>query len=88
MKKYLLVYIFMIGCSSNAPEDLISEEKMESIIFLIVLFLSNKPFLLFNERTIETPTINRKLGNMQSVGVNPFQSAWSNGAKTLSHEPG
>jgi len=37
MKKYLLVYIFMIGCSSNAPEDLISEEKMESIIFDIMI---------------------------------------------------
>ena len=37
MKKYLLVYIFMIGCSSNAPEELISEEKMESIIFDIMI---------------------------------------------------
>ena len=37
MKKYLLVYIFMIGCSSNAPEDLISKEKMESIIFDIMI---------------------------------------------------
>ena len=37
MKKYLLVYIFIIGCSSNAPEDLISEEKMESIIFDIMI---------------------------------------------------
>jgi len=37
MKKYLLVYIFMIGCSTNAPEDLISEEKMESIIFDIMI---------------------------------------------------
>ena len=37
MKKYLLVYIFMIGCSSNAPEDLISEKKMESIIFDIMI---------------------------------------------------
>ncbi len=27
----------MIGCSSNAPEDLISEEKMESIIFDIMI---------------------------------------------------
>ena len=26
-----------IGCSSNAPEDLISEEKMESIIFDIMI---------------------------------------------------
>ena len=37
MKKYLLIFIFIIGCSSNAPEDLISEEKMESIIFDIMI---------------------------------------------------
>ena len=37
MKKYLLISIFIIGCSSNAPEDLISEEKMESIIFDIMI---------------------------------------------------
>ena len=32
MKKYLLISIFIIGCTPNAPENLISEEKMESII--------------------------------------------------------
>tara|TARA_B100001027_G_scaffold205523_1_gene168444 strand:- start:1737 stop:2054 length:318 start_codon:yes stop_codon:yes gene_type:complete len=37
MKKYLLISIFIIGCSSSAPEDLISEEKMESIIFDIMI---------------------------------------------------
>ena len=31
MKKYLFISIFIIGCSSNTPEDLISVEKMESI---------------------------------------------------------
>ena len=37
MKKYLIIFIFIIGCSSNAPEDLISEKKMESIIFDIMI---------------------------------------------------
>ena len=37
MKKDLIICIFIIGCSSNAPEDLISEEKMESIIFDIMI---------------------------------------------------
>ena len=37
MKKYLILFIFIVGCSSNAPEDLISEEKMESIIFDIMI---------------------------------------------------
>ena len=44
MKKYLLVYIFMIGCSSNAPEDLISEEKMESIIFDIMILNASSSY--------------------------------------------
>ena len=37
MKKYLLISIFIIGCTPNAPENLISEEKMESIIFDIMI---------------------------------------------------
>ena len=37
MKKYLLISILIIGCSSDVPENLISEEKMESIIFDIMI---------------------------------------------------
>ena len=37
MKKYLIILILIIGCSNNAPENLISEEKMESIIFDIMI---------------------------------------------------
>ena len=37
MKKYLIISIFIVGCSTNAPENLISEEKMESIIFDIMI---------------------------------------------------
>ena len=34
----------MIGCSSNAPEDLISEEKMESIIFDIMILNASSSY--------------------------------------------
>ena len=37
MKKYLIIFIFIVGCSTNATENLISEEKMESIIFDIMI---------------------------------------------------
>ena len=44
MKKYLLISIFIIGCSTNAPENLISEEKMESIIFDIMILNASSSY--------------------------------------------
>ena len=61
MKKYLLVYIFMIGCSSNAPENLISEEKMESIIFdIMILNASSSYDLKIDNNMISDELIFRK----------------------------
>ena len=37
MKKYLIFLILILGCTSDAPENLISEQKMESIIFDIMI---------------------------------------------------
>ena len=37
MKKYLIFLILILGCTTDAPENLISEEKMESIIFDIMI---------------------------------------------------
>ena len=37
MRKYLFLLILTLGCSSDAPENLINEEKMESIIFDIMI---------------------------------------------------
>ena len=37
MRKYLFFLILTMGCSSDYPENLISEEKMESIIFDIMI---------------------------------------------------
>ena len=44
MKKYLLISILIIGCLSNAPENLISEEKMESIIFDIMILNASSSY--------------------------------------------
>mgnify|MGYP001189716585 FL=1 len=61
MKKYLLVYIFMMGCSSNAPENLISEEKMESIIFdIMILNASSSYDLKIDNNMISDELIFRK----------------------------
>lgn len=37
MRKYLFLLILTLGCTSDAPENLINEEKMESIIFDIMI---------------------------------------------------
>ena len=61
MKKFLLVYIFMMGCSSNAPENLISEEKMESIIFdIMILNASSSYDLKIDNNMISDELIFRK----------------------------
>ena len=53
----------MIGCSSNAPEDLISEEKMESIIFdIMILNASSSYDLKIDNDMISDELIFRKYG--------------------------
>ena len=37
MKKYLIFFILVTGCYSDIPDNLISEKKMESIIFDIMI---------------------------------------------------
>ena len=61
MKKYLIIFIFMIGCSSNVPENLISEEKMESIIFdIMILNASSSYDLKIDNNMISDELIFRK----------------------------
>ena len=51
----------MIGCSSNAPEDLISEEKMESIIFDIMILNASSGYdLKIDNNMISDELIFRK----------------------------
>ena len=61
MKKYLIISIFIIGCSTNAPENLISEEKMESIIFdIMILNASSSYDLKIDNKMISDELIFRK----------------------------
>ena len=61
MKKYLIISIFIIGCSTNAPENLISEEKMESIIFdIMILNASSSSDLKIDNDMISDELIFRK----------------------------
>ena len=51
----------MMGCSSNAPENLISEEKMESIIFdIMILNASSSYDLKIDNNMISDELIFRK----------------------------
>ena len=51
----------MIGCSSNVPENLISEEKMESIIFdIMILNASSSYDLKIDNSMISDELIFRK----------------------------
>ena len=61
MKKYLLISIFIIGCKPTAPENLISEEKMESIIFdIMILNASSNYDLKIDNNMISDELIFRK----------------------------
>ena len=51
----------MIGCSSNVPENLISEEKMESIIFDIMILNASSIYdLKIDNNMISDELIYRK----------------------------
>ena len=51
----------MMGCSSNAPENLISEEKMESIIFDIMILNASSGYdLKIDNNMISDELIFRK----------------------------
>ena len=61
MKRYLIILIFIFACTSNAPENLISEEKMESIIFdIMILNASSSYDLKIDNNMISDELIFRK----------------------------
>ena len=67
MKKYLLISIFIIGCSTNAPENLISEEKMESIIFDIMILNASSIYDLKIDNNIISDELIFRKHNIDSV---------------------
>ena len=46
MKKYMIFFILVVGCYSEIPENLISKEKMESIIFDIMILNASSGYEL------------------------------------------
>ena len=46
MKKYLLIIFLFIGCTDNVPDNLISKEKMEKIIFDIMILNASSGFAM------------------------------------------
>ena len=46
MKKYLFIFLLLYSCSNDAPQNLISEKKMESIIFDIMILNSSSTYNL------------------------------------------
>jgi len=61
MKRYLILLIFMFACSSNEPENLIPKEKMESIIFdIMILNASSSYELKIDNNMISDELIFRK----------------------------
>ncbi len=61
MKRYLILLILMFACSSDAPENLISEKKMESIIFdIMILNASSSYDLKIDNNMISDELIFRK----------------------------
>lgn len=61
MKKYLFFLILTMGCSSDYPENLISEEKMESIIFdIMILNASDNYDLIIDNNLLSDELIYKK----------------------------
>jgi len=44
MKRFLIFFILVMGCNTDTPENLISEEKMESIIFDIMILNASSDY--------------------------------------------
>lgn len=46
MKKYMIFFILVVGCYSEIPKNLISKEKMKSIIFDIMILNASSGYEL------------------------------------------
>ena len=67
MKKYLLIIFLFIGCSDNAPDNLISKEKMENIIFDIMILNSSSGFDLKIDNNLLSDELIYKKYNIDSL---------------------
>ena len=67
MKKYLLIIFLFIGCSDNAPDNLISKEKMENIIFDIMILNASSGFDLKIDNNLLSDELIYKKHNIDSL---------------------
>ena len=67
MKKYLLIIFLFIGCSDNVPDNLISKEKMENIIFDIMILNASSGFDLKVDKNLLSDEFIYKKYNIDSL---------------------
>ena len=67
MKKYLLIILLFIGCSDNVPDNLINKEKMENIIFDIMILNASSGFDLKIDDNLLSDELIYKKHNIDSL---------------------
>ena len=67
MKKYLLIIFLFLGCSNNVPDNLISKEKMENIIFDIMILNASSGFDLKIDNNLLSDELIYKKHNIDSL---------------------
>jgi len=67
MKKYLLIIFLFISCSDNGPDNLISKEKMENIIFDIMILNAASGFDLKIDNNLLSDELIYKKHNIDSL---------------------
>ena len=67
MKKYLLIIFLFLGCSDNVPDNLISKEKMENIIFDIMILNASSGFDLKIDDNLLSDELIYKKHNIDSL---------------------
>ncbi len=67
MKKYLLIIFLFLGCSDNVPDNLISKEKMENIIFDIMILNASSGFDLKIDNNLLSDELIYKKHNIDSL---------------------
>ena len=67
MKKYLILIIFILSCSDNIPDNLISKKKMENIIFDVMILNASSGFDLKIDNKLLSDELIFKKYNIDSL---------------------
>ena len=83
MKKYLIFFILVTGCYSDIPDNLISEKKMESIIFDIMILNASSGYdLKIDNNLLSDELIFKKLYTSYSLVTMNFDRKVKNSLVT------